>query len=84
MVDPTMSLRFKFKKCPLVKDINIIFVYRQDVFCKKGTESIETEKGTVDAFFRKSISTFSIRLTGALFKSQVQLWHIIPQLDFCC
>ena len=37
-----------------------------------------TKKGTADAFFRKSISTFSIRLTGALFKSQVVVAYNSP------
>ena len=33
-------------------------------------------------FFEKSLSTFSIRLTRAVFKIQMQLWHRIPQVDF--
>ena len=30
------------------------------------------------------IIAFSIRLTRAVFKSQMQLWHGIPQAEFYC
>ena len=33
-------------------------------------------------FFGKSVSTFSIGVTRAVFKSQVQLYHRIPRVDF--
>ena len=78
MVDPTMSLRFKFKKTPLIKDIKSHICIHTGRILQQGTESIETEEGTVDVFFRKSISTFSIRLTGALFKSQVVVAYNSP------
>ena len=47
------------------------------------TVSVVTEKGTVDTtFFRKSVSTFSARLTEALFKSQVELCSCVPRQNF--
>ena len=49
----------------------------------KGSRSkIEEIKDRDNTFFEKSIITFPIRLTGAMLKSHVQLWHIIPPTDF--
>ena len=82
IVDPTVSLRFQLKWPPLKTLISCIKT-RLSIQIRNSICWInKSEKDTT--FLRKSISTFSIILTEELFKSQVQLWHIIAQVDFYC
>ena len=85
MVDLTVSLRFKFKYSTLTKGSNLL--YNERTYSTNKEQHLLNKKRTLLArwhitFLGKSISTISIRLTLTLFKSQVELWHIIPQVDF--